>query len=228
MLKIIAVILMLIDHIGVLFFPGQLGWRYIGRLAMPIFACGIAEGLYYTSFLKGYIRRMALFAVVSQIPFWMMVDGTPYITFRWGDLNIGFTFLLTLIIFACLKQAKISGVLERSLYIFMAFLMLILSDLFRCDYGSFGILTVGIFYYFYIKEKSLIKSAIAWCILTILNYGGLTQGFYLEIWGLAGFIIIYYFKNRSHQVMKGFRYFFYIFYPLHMLVLSLIRWGMSL
>jgi hypothetical protein len=72
-LKLIAIIAMLIDHIGAIFIPGNtvlyLIFRSIGRIAFPIFVFLIVEGFYHTSNIKRYLMRLGLFALISEIPF---------------------------------------------------------------------------------------------------------------------------------------------------------------
>ena len=85
-LKLIAVISMIIDHIGKLFFPNFLFLQIIGRLAMPIFAFFIAEGFYYTKNKAKYLLTIFIFAILSQIPY----------NYMWHGLNILFTFTLSL------------------------------------------------------------------------------------------------------------------------------------
>ena len=87
-LKLIAIIAMLIDHVGKLFFPHIIILQIIGRLAMPIFAFFIAEGFYYTKNKLKYFLTMLIFAVIAQIPYVFLFSG----------LNILFTFCLSLIL----------------------------------------------------------------------------------------------------------------------------------
>ena len=70
-LKIIAIITMLIDHIGYVFFPDRIELRIIGRISFPLFAYCIAVGFLYTSNIKKYILRLAAFSILSQ-PFYVL------------------------------------------------------------------------------------------------------------------------------------------------------------
>ena len=75
-LRILALFLMLVDHLGRTVFP-QFPWMMIlGRLAFPIFAFQTAEGYRHTHNFKGYCKRLAIFALVSEIPFNLMVSGS--------------------------------------------------------------------------------------------------------------------------------------------------------
>lgn len=66
-LKIIAIVSMLIDHIGLVFFPEYKIFRIIGRIAFPIFAYMIAEGCYYTKNRKKHLLMIAGLGIVYQI-----------------------------------------------------------------------------------------------------------------------------------------------------------------
>ena len=68
-LKLIAILSMLIDHVGKLFFPNILFLQIVGRLAFPIFAFFIAEGFYYTRNKVKYFFTILVFAVIAQIPY---------------------------------------------------------------------------------------------------------------------------------------------------------------
>lgn len=69
-LKLIAIISMAIDHIGGAFFPQYPVFRWIGRLAFPVFAYCLTVGLLYTHDIKKYLIRLGIFALVSQ-PFYI-------------------------------------------------------------------------------------------------------------------------------------------------------------
>ena len=84
MLKLFAASFMVIDHIGVLFFPENMMFRIIGRLSFPIFAFLIVEGFIYTRDIKKYILRVVTFGIISEIPFNMLISG--HILYRENNL----------------------------------------------------------------------------------------------------------------------------------------------
>ena len=70
-LKLVAIISMFIDHVGAAFFPEYPVFRWLGRLAFPIFCYCMTVGMLYTSNIRRYLGRLGLFAVISQ-PFWIL------------------------------------------------------------------------------------------------------------------------------------------------------------
>ena len=92
-IQFIAALTMLIDHIGMVFFPSAIGFRAIGRLSFPLFAFGIAEGVRYTHCFWRYFGRILLTAVLSQ-PIYMLLfgitQGNPLFMLAWGAAALYF------------------------------------------------------------------------------------------------------------------------------------------
>lgn len=91
-LKIIACVTMIIDHIKYAF-PSTINeiTMYGGRIAFPIFAFCAVEGYVHTSDFSKYLKRLVIFALISQIPF-MLFSSLPLL--NGGGLNVLFTILL--------------------------------------------------------------------------------------------------------------------------------------
>ena len=96
LLKLVAVIAMLIDHVGGAFFPTVPVFRWIGRMAFPLFCYCMTVGLLYTHDVRRYLGRLAVFAVVSQ-PFWILAFNRDDILGNLTNWNIYFTLLLSLL-----------------------------------------------------------------------------------------------------------------------------------
>ncbi|WP_461817744.1 TraX family protein, partial [Faecalimonas sp.] len=94
-LKIIAIIAMIIDHIGLFFFPEHILFRIIGRISFPIFAFLIVEGFYHTRDIWKYMFRLGVFAVLSEIPFDLLTTGK---VFDLRHQNVFFTLLIGVIL----------------------------------------------------------------------------------------------------------------------------------
>lgn len=218
-MKIIAAIFMLIDHIGLVFFPDQLLWRILGRVAMPLFAYGVAIGFRYTSSFKNYIKRMILFAVVSQLPFlWMF-----RVAFGKGfALNIGFTFVIALSCLWFLENTKSLAPFNRISNHMVIILLLILSEVLHCDYGIYGIGVVYIFYQYSVKREEPLLAYVLFTLVTIVY--SVIYGNFLQMYALLALLFI---KELKDLHVKGLRYFFYVFYPLHLLILMIINQFLS-
>lgn len=125
-LGILACIFMIIDHLGVVFFPKLQWMRIVGRIALPLFAWGIATGAKHTRNMARYAVRLLLLLIISQ-PFFMFA-----LNHQITHLNIFATLLLGLL--------SIWGLQEKKEW--MTVIALLLSHLLSMDYGTRGVLCV--------------------------------------------------------------------------------------
>lgn len=224
-LKWIAVVTMLIDHIGVALVPRDSVWyivcRSVGRLAFPLFAFMLAEGYFYTKNFRKYFTRLTVFAIVSEIPFDMMLHGEPV---YWGSQNIFFTLLLALGGIAVFDRLAAGG--RQTLSLFSLIITAFAAEILNTDYGAFGILTVFIFYRYRGERKALA----AWFTVFTLVFAALnafgnlpnTRSVVLSL--IGGFAALSVIPMLLYNRQKGYsskfwQYFFYAFYPVHMAVL---------
>lgn len=217
-LKIIAVICMMADHIykfaGVQFFSLQVA----GRLAFPLFAFCVAEGAYYTSNKKKYLLRMFLFAILSELPFDLMIFGYPNMAHQ----NVIWTFLLALVAIF-LSEHFVRTTHLKILWFIFIFWFGSLSLAYATDYSFLGFLLVIAFYF--VKKKRLDKMSndiiLALCIISFnIAYVFLGSG-QIQLYSMLSIIpIIMYSGERGRKsiIAKS----FYLIYPLHMLILYLI------
>ena len=94
-LKVIAILSMTVDHVGSAFFPQYPVFRWIGRMAFPIFCYCLTVGLLYTRDIKKYFLRLGAFALISQ-PFWILAFNAGDFLGNLLNLNIFFTLLVSL------------------------------------------------------------------------------------------------------------------------------------
>lgn len=94
-LHILAMALMLCDHMWAALFPAAEWLTCLGRLAFPIFSFLLAEGFFHTHNLRRYLLRLLLGAVLSEIPFNLMYSGSVFYPFH---QNVLWTFLLSLLL----------------------------------------------------------------------------------------------------------------------------------
>lgn len=228
-MKIIAALCMLIDHIGLVFFPWEIRLRLIGRLAMPIFAYGVARGAIYTSSLKRYMKKMLLFSFMSEVPFWLMIYEENGKVFDLLRLNVGFTFYLALSVICLLKRSGFVETSERQIEGYKRYMLLgaslglmVVAELLRSDYGSYGVLMVLMNYLFLsrIQKAQLAEMAIGYCCLTFLFYYQNMALCLLQMAGVLAYGIIYATQRYSEKKLSRF---FYWFYPVHMIVIVIIK-----
>ena len=214
-LKIIAIISMLIDHAGYIIFNKFSFMNYIGKLAFPIFAFGIAEGYRHTKDLKKYFSRLIIFAFISQIPY-MLFSNIISSNFT---LNILFTLILGLL--AITVYEKIDNKYLGLLFVIFSS---IIAHFCKFDYGWFGIAVIFIFHIF--KDKKLLMN-IFFILAALINY---ILHLYITTLRIE-YIFIFLFCSLSlipinlYNGKKGkdIKYILYIFFPLHLVVLYLLN-----
>ncbi len=228
-LKIIAAISMLIDHIGVILLPGVPVLRIIGRIAFPIYAYMIAEGCFYTRNKLRYFLSIFILGIGCQLVYSLYDGGKLF--------GILITFSLSIIVIYALQYMSktlasetASAVLKiLSVLIFAAavFGVYFLNEIFLIDYGFFGCLAPVFVSLFKIPQKNNGGSkpySQAWlrplqvlslgvCLLCLVYTMGERQYFAL----LALPLLLFYSGRRGKLKMK---YFFYVFYPLHLAILQ--------
>lgn len=212
-LKIIAVIAMIFDHLGYVLFDKFSFMNYIGRLAFPIFAFSITEGYIHTKNLKKYFIRLLIFALISQMPYMIFIK-----TFTNSfTLNILFTLVLGLFAITVYDKSK-----NKLLGILSITVCATLAHFLHFDYGWFGIAIIFIFYIF---KKQKIYMNLLFFLATFINY------FYSYITTFRKeylFIILFCCLSLipinlyNGEKGKNIKYFLYIFYPLHLILLYLL------
>lgn len=215
-LKWIAILTMFVDHIGaaivektniyLLPYGKMLDYvlRFIGRLAFPIFCFLLVEGFYHTRNRQKYLCNLLIFAILSEIPFEMSFLGEIVIGFR----NVYWTLAIGLVMMIVLgKIPQISDVKSNFYTIFAVEAFAVLAEFLHTDYGAVGILLIYILY----KTREDRKKQ---CIL-----GALAMSY--EITAPIAFLLIY--KYNGVRKQKHLKYFFYAFYPLHLLFLYWVR-----
>lgn len=228
-LKIIAMILMLLDHLWETIIPGNQWMTLIGRMAFPIFAFLIVEGFFHTSDLKKYMKRLFIFGLISEIPFNLIYTGSIIFPFH---QNVMFTLLLGLLIINEIDKLKNNKEIKKKIIpILKIFLFLIISIIGFVDYGVTGVLTIVVFYLFRGFKLAWIGQLISLILLYIVFFEG--QSVILNIFnyeyflplqsiGVLSLIFIWLYNGEKGKNNKLIKYLFYSFYPVHMLVIYLI------
>lgn len=231
-LHILAMTFMLCDHLWAVIFPAQEWLTCVGRIAYPIFAFMIAEGYRRTHDLKRYMLRMLLWACLSEMPFNLMYGGSVVYPYH---QNVLWTFLISLLlIFAVEKcRSRFKAVPAAFLSAGLALAGFVLGYLAMSDYYGVGVLTVLVFYFFNGQNwKSRIGQLLCLYILNVKLLGGYYYTFSLfghevefvqQGLALLALIPIWLYRGRQGVHNKAFQYFCYGFYPLHIIVLLIVR-----
>ena len=211
-LKVIAVLSMVADHCayylmehGTLFYEVM---RCFGRIAFPVFAFLIAEGFQYTRNRMKYFLQLLGFAVISELP-WYLLNGAD------GTHNVLFTLALGVMTLAAFEAMKKDGMLCGAVILSIAGF----ATWSGVDYEWRGILMMVVFYLFGNVNPSFPsgrKAQLFFAFPLMIHYG---------IVGalLACLVIACYDGSRGFIHGKVAKYGFYAFYPLHLIIISLLN-----
>lgn len=233
MLHILAMVLMLCDHLWATIIPGNNWLTCIGRIAFPIFAFMLVEGYFYTRSLKKYALRLLLFAVISEIPFNLMYSSSVIYPFH---QNVIWTLLIGLWMIHLNEKSRKTGkpLLFSATAVGTVFAGALLGIISFSDYNAAGVLMILVFYFFRGKHW--------WCFL-----GQIAGMYYINFEMLKGLVfpvtvfgnpveipqqglailalpILWLYQGRKGFSSKWFQQLCYWFYPAHMVLLWLIRY----
>lgn len=206
-LKVIACVTMLMDHIGAAFFPWALWWRIVGRIAFPIYCFLLAEGLARTRDVKRYGIRLAVGAVLAELPFDLLFFGGLTLAHQsvMVTLLIGYGMVLWMRRFPRWK-------------LFFLCICAMAAELLCTDYGALGVMIIGLFVLTRDVEHRLLLQTLG---LLILNWA--LNGYWAQMFAVAAMVPIALYNGTKSSHSKAIQGIFYLFYPAHMLVLALLQ-----
>jgi hypothetical protein len=251
-LKIIATVCMLIDHVGAVFDTPEV-FRNIGRIAFPIYAFMIAQGCKKTRNIKNYLIRLGIFAVVSEIPFDLAFEYAGEINFL-RFTNVFYTLFLgaaCVMAYELINKNNVNAdfsiytLLRRTLAVGAVIPIIILAHILDTDYGMLGVIYIFVFYlvntenravrtltmiavvfiqYGYPYLFSIIDPAVR-ARLPILP-GGIFFTYELtKFWfALTAAVLVCVYNGKQGPNAKWVKWGFYAFYPVHIGVLALIHY----
>lgn len=216
-LKIIALIAMTCDHVGVILLPHVQILRIIGRISMPIFAWMIAQGCRYTRSPGKYLGRVALLGVGCQIVMYIAIGALEQGILITFSLSIGLILLLKWLRqrpgFLWLMLPALGAV-----FVLTVLLPKVLTvGNFCIDYGIWGVLLPVLIYVGADKKQSLLLAAAGLALLSVQKGGN--QWYCL----LSLPLLALYDGQRGERKLK---YVFYIYYPVHLAVIYLLWFAM--
>lgn len=232
MLHILGMLLMLCDTLWISVLPGSDWSACLGRMAYPIFAFLVVEGFFHTQNLWLYLLRLVGVAILSEIPFNLFYGGRVIYPLH---QNVIWTYIIALLFIILLDEFKDRfGRLPMLMFaIVPAFLGYFLGQVLLTDYYGAGVLIILVFYLFHGKSLGCFLGQLI--CLWFINFkllGGyyyifpsLGYDFELVQQGLAMMALIPIWLYYGRQGLHGrvFRWFCYCFYPVHLLLMFVIR-----
>lgn len=226
-LKTLAMLSMLLDHIGVMLIrngklygyspeyyqmaietaEGRWWLRlselciYAGRLAFPLFCFILVEGFIHTRDLKRYIVRMLIFALVSELPFDLAFYNANY---DFSGQNVGFTMLIGLLVMYGMRRFRRRTELKWLCVLAGMFA----AEQLRVDYGALGVLLIVLLYNF--RKEKLLQLGSGAVLASVLSYTKFLTA-------ALAFVPVYFYNGERGWLR--WKYFPYIFYPLHLSIM---------
>lgn len=211
-LKLLACMTMLLDHIGAVFFPTCQWMRMIGRISFPLYAFLLAEGVHYTRNPVKYGLRLLLVAVLTELPYDLLFAGK----LTWAKNSVMATLLLGFLMGISMKGRPF----WTQLLLVIPFWLI--ADLFRGDYGSYGILPIAIFQITrQLPQRRLIQPALLF--LLSLYMAGFPVRLGIQVYAVAAMLPIALYTGKKQGSSRALQWGFTLFYPAHLLLLLLIR-----
>lgn len=216
-LHIWAMLLMLCDHLQLTLLPDLPILRCVGRLAFPLFAFMAVEGYLHTRSLKKYLLRLLMLAVISEIPFDLLVSGSVFDPMH---QNVIWTIILGL---CCIRAFEnISTDLKKMLSAVVIIASLAAAIIARVDYSSAGVLTLLAFYAF--RGNTLwcrLMQLLSLAFINLLLLGGIEFAFPYQALAVLSLPIIWLYDGSQGPHNGFIKAANYLFYPAHMLILAL-------
>ena len=221
-LKIIACVAMLLDHTGMVIVPylpvpymETLYYilRGIGRIAFPLYAFLLVEGMRYTRNPQKYILRLGLGILLAEIPFDLALSGE----WNWEYQNVMVTLTLGAVMLRCMQKTE-----KRWIKALLILPFGCLADLTKCDYSGWGILMIGVFALIdKLPVQALCILLINWLIPSLdIPVFGIQMS--IQLVAIFAMVPIALYSGRKLTGSRTLQWGFYLYYPVHLLILWLI------
>jgi len=201
---------MTVDHVGVILYPEFTVLRFIGRFSFPLFAYLLILGMENTRNIRYYFTRLFIFALISQVPFFLALGYGPF-----DSLNIFFTLSSGLLFVYFFKKSSVFVLVPVFASLVLPF-----------DYGIYGIVVIGCMYILKENTKFGVVSLVLLNTLFLVPWS-------IQFLSISAIPLILLHKNGSLNITRETtekvtiplwrKYFFYVYYPLHLTLLYLIQ-----
>ena len=210
LLKWIAIITMTVDHVGAILYPGLEILRFVGRLSFPLFAYLLILGMESTRNVRNYFIRLFIFAIISQVPFFLAINYEPF-----ELLNIFFTLSFGLLFVYFFKRSSL-----------LAFIPLLAFLILPFDYYVYGLAIIGC--------MSILRQNIKLGVVSLVLLNALfLVPFNSQFLSISAIPLVVLHHNGVLSNPKGItkeyrnslirKYFFYFYYPIHLAMLYIIK-----
>lgn len=235
-IKIIAITTMLTDHIGAVIIQpylnakmDSLGYdlsqtlntvynitRAIGRMAFPLFCFMLVEGFFHTRNKWKYLLRLLIFAIISEIPYNLALAKSTFSLEKQSVLVTLSLGLLMLILLDFIRKTELSEFIKGLLTLIVIAAFCMVAHYVKCDYELKGILMIAGIYLLY---PMFSINRFTFCACTGLMYfWEWSKTLYYFPASLSPMLLCFYNGKKGRSL----KYFFYLFYPVHLLILYFI------
>jgi hypothetical protein len=220
-LKIIAITTMLLDHIALIFFASD-GWLYfvfrgLGRIAFVLFAYLLAEGFHHTKSIKNYLLRIGITTLIIELG----LLGYYFISKENMLLNFNIFWTLLFGLFGLYLIGR------KEVYLrILVIPLIIVAELLQFSYGAYGVLMIVLFGLYQNRLTSFFHLIflnllfIDWPLFELFNISEMAKYPYLQWFSILAFIPIFLYNKQLGKYQL--KWFFYLFYPAHLLILFFI------
>jgi len=218
LLKLIACLTMLIDHIGYVFFPANNILRVIGRISFPLYCFLLCQGLLHTKKPLRYFLRFLAVMVISEIPFDLLFFGGITLAHQ----NVMFTLLLGLLMGLCIRRIP-----QLPLKMLCVVPFAFAAELLQADYGGYGIFIIALFLFSQHTAHPRLTELLGLFLFAICQYDvqitilGIDLPF--QLFAMLSMVPICLYNGKKVTASPFVKWGFYLFYPLHLVVLLLIK-----
>ena len=221
-LKLIACIAMLIDHIGAAIVPTlsvsymvdlYYVCRIIGRIAFPIYAFLLCSGMRHTGNPAKYILRLAVGALLAELPFDLLFEGG----ITWQSQSVMVTLALGATMLLLTRKAE-----NKVLKAVIAVPFALLAELCNCDYGGWGIAIIALFEILEQLPLAIMGLGAISVLMPSAKVALGSMSVSVQLFSILGMLPIYYYSDTKLTNSKAVQWAFYLFYPMHLFVLWLI------
>lgn len=205
-MQLLAMLTMLVDHIGLVFFPEQEGWRIVGRIAFPLYVYALVQGYEKTSSRQRYLFRLGVIAAVSQVPYELALNP--------GGLNVVVSLVAGALVLKALDTVSGSWLLFVAVVAGAAAVM----EIFPFDYGAYGLILILLFRY--ARAHELVLGHLLLNVLYLFLHLWTVQ-----MWSLLPTLAIAYGGRIAERLvqLRINRWVWRSFYPLHLAVIAILK-----